>query len=100
MESMGIKGGKMPDLTTTQNTPGPIYLPKGVGGIGKQNLSTTATEPRVVIGTGPRFPKGNPDEVRWCGAYVHRSIWRMLATLLLPSSSLSWLHHVWLRLDR
>lgn len=38
-------------------SPGPIYLPKKVGGIGPQALSVVATEPRVLIGTGPRWAK-------------------------------------------
>jgi len=36
-------------------SPGPIYLPKKVGGVGAQVLSNCATEPRVLIGTGPRW---------------------------------------------
>jgi hypothetical protein len=36
-------------------SPGPIYFPKKVGGIGPQCLSNIATEPRVLIGTGPRW---------------------------------------------
>jgi len=70
MELMGIRNGKMLDPSTSSKTPGPIYLPRGVGGIGVQNLSTTATEPRILIGTAPRFPSSkNADQGPGPGAY-------------------------------
>jgi hypothetical protein len=43
----------------TGPSPGPIYLPKKVGGIGAQVLSNVSTEPRVLIGTGPRWAKAD-----------------------------------------
>jgi hypothetical protein len=49
--------------------PGPVYLPRGVGGIGTQVLSVTATEARVIIGTAPRFGKAPSDAGPGPGAY-------------------------------
>jgi hypothetical protein len=45
------------------DSPGPIYLPKKVGGIGAQVLSHVATEPRMLIGTAPRFPPSHNADV-------------------------------------
>jgi hypothetical protein len=70
MEMVGIKDGKMSDPAPSSRGPGPIYLPRGVGGIGVQNLSTTRTEPKVLIGTAPRFPSSkNADQGPGPGAY-------------------------------
>lgn len=44
-------------------SPGPIYLPKKVGGVGAQVLSNVATEPRTLIGTAPRFPPSHHADV-------------------------------------
>jgi hypothetical protein len=50
-------------------SPGPIYLPRGVGGIGPQISSTTATEARVVFYTAPRWKKASADTGPGPGAY-------------------------------
>lgn len=51
-------------------SPGPIYFPKKVGGIGPQLLSNVPTEPRILIGTGPRWAASRgPDIGPGPGAY-------------------------------
>ncbi len=75
LEQMGVKNGKMADPAPSSRGPGPIYLPRGVGGIGPQNLSTMATLPRVLIGTAPRFPGSkNADQGPGPGAYEVKAI--------------------------
>ncbi len=50
--------------------PGPIYYPKGVGGVGVQSVSTYDTLPRVVIGTGRRFSRELEDAGPGPAAYI------------------------------
>jgi hypothetical protein len=70
-ERVGVVNGKMPDPPPAAVAgPGPIYLPRGVGGIGVQNLSTLSTQPRILIGTAPRWASSkNADQGPGPGAY-------------------------------
>jgi hypothetical protein len=73
MPPPGINVHRASDLNVGESvgpSPGPIYFPKKVGGIGPQCLSNVQTEPRVLIGTGPRWPTATgPDVGPGPGAY-------------------------------
>lgn len=58
------------ELGKTGPSPGPIYLPKGVGGIGTSVVSHVGTQARVVVGTAPRFYEHHDGDTPGPGAYT------------------------------
>lgn len=73
MPGIGINVHRASELNVGSSvgaSPGPIYYPQKVGGIGPQCLSNISTEPRVLIGSGPRWPTAGTEIGPGPGAYT------------------------------